>query len=219
MTGGEIERADEKRAAMVMTQIISRGVRDERVLDAMRKVPRERFVREKDLDLAFYDGPLSIGSGQTISQPYIVAYMTEMLSLTGKDRVLEIGTGCGYQTAVLAEVAAEVYSIEIVEELSERARGILEELGYSNIQYRAGDGSEGWQEHAPFDAIMVTAAPARVPGRLIEQLADGGRMILPVGVYEQYLRLVTRKGGKMEERDLIGVRFVPMTGHAQREDR
>jgi protein-L-isoaspartate(D-aspartate) O-methyltransferase len=218
MTGGEIERADEKRAAMVMTQIISRGVRDERVLDAMRKVPRERFVREKDLDLAFYDGPLSIGSGQTISQPYIVAYMTEMLSLTEKDRVLEIGTGCGYQTAVLAEVAAEVYSVEIVEELSERARGILEELGYGNVHLRTGDGSEGWPEYAPFDAIMVTAAPARVPKILIEQLADGGRMIVPVGVYEQYLRLVTKKGDEVEERDLIGVRFVPMTGHVQREE-
>ncbi len=218
MTGGEIERADEKRAAMVMTQIISRGVHDERVLDALRKVPRERFVREKDLDLAFYDGPLSIGSGQTISQPYIVAYMTEMLSLTGKDRVLEIGTGCGYQTAVLAEVAAEVYSVEIVGELSERAKGILEELGYGNVHLRAGDGSEGWPEQAPFDAIMVTAAPARVPKRLIEQLAEGGRMILPVGVYEQYLRLVTKRGDEVEERDMIGVRFVPMTGRVQREE-
>ena len=212
-----IERADEKRAAMVMTQIISRGVRDEGVLDAMRKVPRERFVRERDLDLAFYDGPLSIGSGQTISQPYIVAYMTEMLSLTEKDRVLEIGTGSGYQTAVLAEVAAEVYSVEIVEELSERARGILEELGYSNIQFKTGDGSEGWQEHAPFDTIMVTAAPAHLPERLIEQLADGGRMIVPIGVYEQYLRLITKRGGEVEQKDLIGVRFVPMTGRVQKE--
>lgn len=212
-----IERADEKRAAMVMTQIISRGVRDEGVLDAMRKVPRERFVRERDLDLAFYDGPLSIGSGQTISQPYIVAYMTEMLSLTEKDRVLEIGTGSGYQTAVLAEVAAEVYSVEIVEELSERARGILEELGYSNIQFKTGDGSEGWQEHAPFDTIMVTAAPAHLPERLVEQLVDGGRMIVPIGVYEQYLRLITKRGGEVEQKDLIGVRFVPMTGRVQKE--
>ena len=218
MTGGEIERADEKRAAMVMTQIISRGVRDERVLDAMRKVPRERFVREKDLDLSFYDGPLSIGCGQTISQPYIVAYMTEMLSISESDRVLEIGTGSGYQTAVLAEVASEVYSVEIVEELSGRAKGILEELGYGNIHLRTGDGSEGWPEEAPFNAIMVTAAPARVPKRLVEQLADGGRMIVPVGVYEQYLRLVTKRGGEVEERDMIGVRFVPMTGRVQREE-
>jgi protein-L-isoaspartate(D-aspartate) O-methyltransferase len=217
MTGEGIERADEKRAAMVMTQIISRGVHDERVLDAMRKVPRERFVREKDLDLAFYDGPLSIGCGQTISQPYIVAYMTEMLSLSENDRVLEIGTGSGYQTAVLAEVAAEVYSVEIVEELSERARIILEELGSSNVHLMAGDGSEGWPEHAPFDAIMVTAAPAHVPEGLIEQLADGGRMIVPVGVYEQYLRLFTKKGDEVEKQDLIGVRFVPMTGRVQRE--
>jgi protein-L-isoaspartate(D-aspartate) O-methyltransferase len=218
MTGGEIERAAEKRAAMVMTQIISRGVHDERVLDAMRKVPRERFVREKDLDLAFYDGPLSIGNGQTISQPYIVAYMTEMLELSEGDRVLEIGTGSGYQTAVLAEVAAEVYSVEIVENLSDRARGILEELDYGNIHLRVGDGSEGWPEHAPYDAIIVTAAPAHIPERLIEQLKDGGRMIVPVGIYEQYLRLVTKKGQKVEKRDLIGVRFVPMTGHIQRED-
>ena len=219
MTGGEIERAAEKRAAMVMTQIISRGVRDERVLDAMRKVPRERFVREKDLDLAFYDGPLSIGSGQTISQPYIVAYMTEMLAVTEEDRVLEVGTGSGYQTAVLAEVAAEVYSVEIVEELSERAKRILGELGYGNINLRIGDASDGWPDHAPFDAIMVTAAPARIPERLVEQLADGGRMIIPVGIYEQYLRLVTRKGDEVEQRDLIGVRFVPMTGDIQREER
>jgi len=217
MTDEGIERADEKRAAMVMTQIISRGVYDEHVLDAMRKVPRERFVRERDLDLAFYDGPLSIDCGQTISQPYIVAYMTEMLSLSEKDRVLEIGTGSGYQTAVLAEIAAEVYSVEIVEELSERARTVLEELGYGNIHLRIGDGSEGWQEHAPFDAIMVTAAPAHLPKRLVEQLAEGGRMIVPVGVYEQYLRLVTRRGDEVEKRDLIGVRFVPMTGRVQGE--
>jgi len=218
MTGGEIERAAEKRAAMVMTQIISRGVHDERVLEAMRKVPRERFVREKDLDLAFYDGPLSIGGGQTISQPYIVAYMTEMLKLSKTDRVLEVGTGSGYQTAVLAEVAAEVYSIEIVEDLSDRARGILDELGYDNIHLRVGDGSEGWPEHAPYDAIMVTAAPARVPERLVEQLADGGRMIVPVGIYEQYLRLVTKRGHEVKKENLIGVRFVPMTGRVQRED-
>jgi len=218
MTGGEIERAAEKRAAMVMTQIISRGVHDERVLEAMRKVPRERFVREKDLDLAFYDGPLSIGGGQTISQPYIVAYMTEMLKLSKTDRVLEVGTGSGYQTAVLAEVAAEVYSIEIVEDLSDRARGILDELGYDNIHLRVGDGSEGWPEHAPYDAIIVTAAPARVPERLVEQLADGGRMIVPVGIYEQYLRLVTKRGHEVKKENLIGVRFVPMTGRVQRED-
>ena len=217
MTDEGIERADEKRAAMVMTQIISRGVRDELVLDAMRKVPRERFVRERDLDLSFYDGPLSIGCGQTISQPYIVAYMTEMLSLSKKDRVLEIGTGSGYQTAVLAEVANQVYSVEIVEELSERAKGILDELGYGNIHLRTGDGSEGWLEHAPFDTIIVTAAPAHLPERLVEQLAEGGRMIVPVGVYEQYLQLITKRGDEVEKRDLIGVRFVPMTGNMQSE--
>jgi protein-L-isoaspartate(D-aspartate) O-methyltransferase len=216
MSEEQINRVDERRADMVRSQIAARGVADERVLEAMRKVPRERFVRSEDLGLAFYDGPLSIGCGQTISQPYIVAYMTEMLALREGDRVLEIGTGSGYQTAVLAEIAAEVYTIEIVADLAERAGTLLAELGYSNIHFFAGDGSKGWEEHAPFDAIMVTAAPERVPDRLVEQLADGGRMIVPVGRYEQYLELITRRGGKIDRRGLIGVRFVPMTGEVDR---
>jgi protein-L-isoaspartate(D-aspartate) O-methyltransferase len=205
-----------KRAEMVKSQIEHRGVRDQRVLEAMRKVPRELFVDDADAEYAFYDGPLTIGYDQTISQPYIVAYMTEMLAIKGADRVLEIGTGSGYQTAVLAELAAEVHTIEIVEELSRRAQTLLEAQGYSNISFRAGDGSAGWPEAAPFDAIMITAAPDKTPGRLIEQLADGGRMIVPVGSYEQYLELITRKGGKVERRSLIGVRFVPMTGEIQK---
>jgi len=206
-----------RREEMVSEQIASRGVRDRRVLEAMRKVPREVFVRPEDRDLAFYDGPLSIGHGQTISQPYIVAYMTEMLELKPTDRVLEVGTGSGYQTAVLAELARDVYTVEIVEPLAKRAREILDKLGYKNIHFRIGDGSEGWPEEAPFDAIMVTAAPSYVPDRLIEQLAEGGRMLVPVGAYEQYLELVEKEGGRTKRTRLIGVRFVPMRGKVERE--
>jgi protein-L-isoaspartate(D-aspartate) O-methyltransferase len=204
------------REEMVKSQIEHRGVRDERVLEAMRRVPRELFIDKKDVEYAFHDGPLCIGCGQTISQPYIVAYMTEMLGIEETDRVLEIGTGSGYQTAVLAELASEVYTIEIVEELSVRARELLRERGYSNIFFLAGDGSLGWPDKVPFDAIMVTAAPDRTPERLVEQLADGGRMIVPVGRSEQSLELVTRKGVGVDRRTLIGVRFVPMTGEIQR---
>ena len=205
-----------RRELMVRDQIERRGLIDERVLKTMRAVPRELFVERNDREYAFYDGPLSIGHGQTISQPYIVAYMTEMLAIGSADRVLEIGTGSGYQTAVLAELAAEVYTIEIVEKLSSRAQELLRELGYSNVNFRAGDGSLGWSEAAPFDAIMVTAAPDRTPDRLVEQLAEGGRMIVPVGSYEQYLELVTRRGVVVERQPLIGVRFVPMTGRVQK---
>jgi len=205
-----------EREEMVKDQIARRGVRDARVLEAMRRVPRELFVGKDDVEHAFHDGPLSIGYGQTISQPYIVAYMTEMLRIGSADRVLEIGTGSGYQTAVLAELAAEVYTIEIVEELAHRAEELLRAQAYSNIHFRAGDGSLGWPEAAPFDAIMVTAAPDRAPERLIDQLADGGRMIVPVGSYEQYLELITRTGAQIERSVLIGVRFVPMTGEIQK---
>jgi len=197
---------------MVAQQIARRGITDERVLEAMRKVPRERFVRDSDRNLAFYDGPLSIGCGQTISQPYIVAYMTDMLELGVGDRVLEIGTGSGYQTAVLAEIASEVYTIEIVEQLGSRARTILEELGYDNIHYRIGDGYEGWAEEAPFDAIIVTAAPPKLPDGLVAQLGDGGRMSVPVGRYDQLLVRIIRKGEEIREETMLPVRFVPMTG-------
>ena len=205
-----------KREEMVKSQIERRGVRDARVLEAMRTVPRELFVERSDAEYAFHDGPLSIGHGQTISQPYIVAYMTEMLEVRSTDRVLEIGTGSGYQTAVLAELAAEVYTIEIVEALSLRAQEMLRAQGYANIRFRAGDGSNGWSEEAPFDAIMITAAPESAPEGVIAQLAEGGRMIVPVGIYEQYLELITRTDEKIERRALIGVRFVPMTGRIQR---
>ncbi|UCF04741.1 MAG: protein-L-isoaspartate(D-aspartate) O-methyltransferase [bacterium] len=219
MTDGRWDEGRARREEMVSRQIAARGVRDERVLEAMRKVPREAFIREEDLELAFFDGPLSIGSGQTISQPYIVAYMTEILELRAEDRVLEIGTGSGYQTAVLAELVREVYSVECVDVLAERAKKRLLDMGYENIHFRMGDGTDGWPEAAPFDAIMVTAAPGRAPEPLIEQLADGGRMIIPIGIFEQYLYLFTRKGDEVERQALIGVRFVPMTGKLDRGDR
>jgi protein-L-isoaspartate(D-aspartate) O-methyltransferase len=211
------EEARKQREEMVRHQIASRNVTDRRVLEAMRAVPRERFVQERDQGLAFFDGPLSIGCGQTISQPYIVAYMTETLRLTESDRVLEIGTGSGYQTAVIAHIAREVFTIEIIEQLAIRSRETLEELGYTNIRFRLGDGSDGWEEGAPFDAIIVTAAPEHVPEKLVPQLAEGGRMIVPVGAYSQYLIRLTRTGGKIERESLIGVRFVPMTGRIQKD--
>jgi protein-L-isoaspartate(D-aspartate) O-methyltransferase len=205
-----------QREDMVWNQIVSRGVRDQRVLEAMRTVPRERFVRDDDVGLAFFDGPLSIGCGQTISQPYIVAYMTEMLELKETDRVLEIGTGSGYQTAIIAEIAQAVYTMEIVEKLARRAQETLGLLGYTNIHFRTGDGTDGWPEEAPFDAIMVTAAPEKVPEHLVSQLADGGRMVVPVGEYTQYLVRLIRSGEEIETEELIGVRFVPMTGRIQK---
>lgn len=206
-----------QREKMVASQIVSRGVGDRRVLDAMRTVPRERFVRGDDRRLAFFDGPLSIGCGQTISQPYIVAYMTEMLQLKETDRVLEVGTGCGYQTAVIAEIAREVYTVEIVDRLARRAEETLGELGYTNIFFRTGDGHEGWPEKSPFDAVIITAAPEHVPRTLLSQLADGGRLVAPVGVYTQYLVRLTRRGDEIERETLIGVRFVPMTGRPPAE--
>jgi protein-L-isoaspartate(D-aspartate) O-methyltransferase len=204
-----------RREHMVSQQIEARGVREPRVLRALRKVPRERFVLAGDEPQAYDDNPLPIGSDQTISQPYIVGYMTERLALEPSDRVLEIGTGSGYQTAVLAELAAEVDTIEIVAELGRRARRVLDELGYENVRFRIGDGYAGWPERAPYDAILVTAAPPRVPQPLVDQLRVGGRMVIPVGSGFQELILL-RKGpdGVTRER-LIPVRFVPMTGEAQ----
>ena len=210
-----LESNRHRREEMVRNQIERRGVRDNRVLEAMRTVPRELYVDSADLEGAFHDGPLPIGHGQTISQPYIVAYMTEMLAIGPKDRVLEIGTGSGYQTAVLAELAAEVCTIEIVEDLARSAEARLRGQGYANIRFRTGDVSLGLSDAAPFDAIMITAAPDRVPDALAAQLADGGRMIAPVGSFDQALVLLTRRGERIERRELIGVRFVPMTGRIQ----
>jgi len=206
---------EEQRLNMVRTQIKSRGVQDPKVLEAMTKVPRHLFVPPGEIAAAYADTPLSIGHRQTISQPYIVAYMTEKLELSGDERVLEIGTGSGYQAAVLSELARKVYTIEIVEPLCRSARARLEQLNYSNVQVKCGDGTAGWPEHAPFDAVIVTAAPQSIPQPLVDQLAVGGRMILPVGKFFQELMLIKRNpDGKIEKESLIPVRFVPMTGEA-----
>jgi len=217
---GEDAKADKmekRRLKMVDTQIRSRGVKDTRVLRAMETVPRHKFVPQGSVNQAYDDHPLFIGHGQTISQPYIVALMTEVLELGPRDRVLEIGTGSGYQAAVLALLVDKVYSIEIVEELGVEAAELLRELGYDNVEVQIGDGYEGWPEHAPFDAVIVTAAPETVPQALVDQLADGGRMVLPVGVGIQELLLIEKKNGKVTERHITSVRFVPMV-HGDEDD-
>ncbi len=198
---------------MVDTQIRPRRITDPAVLRAMETVPRHRFVPPEYCHQAYGDYPLPIGYGQTISQPYIVALMTQMLQLGPQDRALEIGTGCGYQAAVLAEIVAEVYTVEIVPELSEQARLRLEELGYGNVHTRAGDGYHGWLEHAPYQGIIVTAAAPEVPPPLIEQLADGGRLVIPVGSYlgAQDLWLLQKEGEKVQRTNYGGVLFVPLT--------
>jgi protein-L-isoaspartate(D-aspartate) O-methyltransferase len=200
---------------MVERQIEARGINDERLLDAMRRVERHRFVPEPYTPRAYTDGPLPIGEEQTISQPYIVAIMTELLELKPDDRVLEIGTGSGYQAAILAELVDEVYTIEIVEALGLRSSALLDSLGYETISTRIGDGYLGWPEQAPFDAIILTAAPPKIPEPLLDQLAEGGRLVAPVGESYQMLQLVEKHGGKLVYRDIIPVRFVPMTGEAQ----
>lgn len=205
----------EARAGMVKHQIELRGVTDSVVLDAMRVVPRHRFVPPQFVDEAYDDSPLPIGYGQTISQPYIVGFMTAALELKPKDRVLEIGTGSGYQAAVLAEIVNEVYTIEILDSLGVRAESTLSSLGYRNVHVRVGDGYRGWPEKSPFDAIIVTAAPDHIPQALVDQLAVGGRMIMPIGDDDQKLILLTKKADGVTERALLPVRFVPMTGEAE----
>jgi protein-L-isoaspartate(D-aspartate) O-methyltransferase len=196
---------------MVETQIISRGVDDTAVIRAMNTVPRHHFVPASYSSEAYRDYPLPIGSGQTISQPYIVAFMTEVLELEHTDRVLEVGTGSGYQAAVLAEICDSVYSIEIFEELGLRAEKTLKKLGYNNVYVRIGDGYEGWEEAAPFDAVIVTCSPTHVPEPLEEQLAEGGKMIIPVGnLYSQELYLLRKEKGKLKQKRVLPVRFVPM---------
>jgi protein-L-isoaspartate(D-aspartate) O-methyltransferase len=218
VSSGAADAEAKERARMVDTQIAARGVRDPRVLAAMRKVPRHLFVDSSALRQAYEDHPVPIGNNQTISQPYIVALMTELLELPPKGRVLEIGTGSGYQSAVLAEICSEVYSIEILPELAQAASRKLKELGYTNVEVREGDGYRGWIEHAPFDGILVTAAPERIPQPLIDQLAVGGRMVIPVGGFFQELKVFTKeKDGHVSEKDIIPVRFVPMTGEIEKE--
>jgi len=202
-----------EREEMVRTQIESRGITDRLLLEAMRKIPREKFVDEEFKGSAYEDHPLPIGEGQTISQPYIVALMTQSLKLKGKEKVLEIGTGSGYQTAILAELSREVYSIERYESLVARARLVLESLGYTNVQIFTGDGTEGLEEYAPYDRIIVTAAAPQVPPPLIEQLAEGGRLVIPVGsLYSQDLQVVEKKRGKIFTRTEGGCVFVPLVG-------
>lgn len=195
---------------MVSSQLAARGIKDPKVLEAMKKVPRHMFVPDNMLSHAYSDEPLPIGEGQTISQPYIVAYMTEVLALKGGERVLEIGTGSGYQTAILAEIAQQVFTVELVDALSHRAQKSLEKLKYTNILYKIGDGTFGWKERAPFDAIMVTAAPDKVPHSLEEQLKISGRMIIPVGSAIQELVFVARGKKKFKRKKLLPVRFVPL---------
>jgi len=195
---------------MVADQIRARGVRDQRVLDALERVPRECFLPDDLRHEAHRDYPVPIGHGQTISQPYIVGYMTEALRLEPSHRVLEIGTGCGYQTAVLAELAAEVFSVELIPELADRARDTLQGMGYRNVSVRTGDGYHGWPEHAPFDRIIGAAAAPAVPTELLDQLADGGLLVMPVGVAYQELQVLRKHGASVETLNTLPVRFVPM---------
>jgi protein-L-isoaspartate(D-aspartate) O-methyltransferase len=195
---------------MVAEQIRARGVTDARVLDALVKVPRDVFIPEQDRGDAYEDRPVAIGFGQTISQPYIVGYMTEALRVDPSQRVLEIGTGCGYQTAVLAELAREVYSLERIEALAARARRTLADLGYTNVHVRTGDGHAGWPEHAPYDRILAAAAAASVPQALVEQLVDSGILVIPVGTIDQELQVLQKRGDSMRTLATLPVRFVPM---------
>jgi protein-L-isoaspartate(D-aspartate) O-methyltransferase len=207
-----------ERQRMVQEQLMPRGVHDKRVLAAMSKIPREEFVPQASRAASYTDQPLPIGYDQTISQPYIVAFMTEQLHLSSGDRVLEIGTGSGYQAAVLAELVGEVYSIEIIEPLAKTAEATLQRLGYKNVFVKVGDGYKGWPQHAPFDAITVTCAPDHVPQSLIDQLKEGGRMIIPVGGFGgQELYLLEKKNGQLQRRAVLQVRFVPMAGEAAKK--
>ena len=216
----DAERFTVERKHMVEEQLSGPGrdITNARVLAVMEKVPRHEFVPEQYRSRAYRDGALPIGYDQTISQPYVVAFMTEQLDPQPTDRVLEIGTGSGYQAAVLAELVAEVYTIEIIQPLAQRAEADLKRLGYTNVQVRAGDGYQGWPEAAPFDSIIVTCAPEKVPPPLVEQLKDGGRMIIPVGpTWNQELVLLRKQQDRLEKRAVLPVRFVPMTGEIRKD--
>lgn len=203
------------RLEMVRDQIERRGITDQKVLNAIRRVKRHLFVSDEYMDSAYTDGPLPIGEGQTISQPYIVALMTELLHLKGDEKILEIGTGSGYQAAILGEIVKTVYTIEIVKKLAESASKLLKRLEYKNIIVRHGDGYRGWEENAPFDGIIVTAAPAHIPEPLKEQLKIGARMVIPVGRFYQKLMVISRTKHGYKEEEIIPVRFVPMLGEAK----
>ncbi len=205
-----------QRRQMVQQQLLTRGITDARVLAAMAKVPREEFVPAESRAASYEDGPLPIGYAQTISQPYVVAFMTEQLRPKPTDHVLEVGTGSGYQAAILAELASEVYSMEIVEALAKTAETILQRLGYKNVHLKTGDGYKGWPEMAPFDAIIVTCAPDKVPQPLVDQLKESGRMVIPVGDrFAQQLYLLEKSNGQLKQSATLPVRFVPMTGEGQ----
>ncbi|HIN39112.1 MAG TPA: protein-L-isoaspartate(D-aspartate) O-methyltransferase [Flavobacteriales bacterium] len=197
-------------ATMVAKQITDRGVKDQRIIEVMKNTPRHLFIAPEFTEQAYGDHPLPITEGQTISQPYIVALMTELLDLTQTDKVLEIGTGSGYQAAVLSQLVNSVFSIEVVASLARGAKERLKILGYNNVIVKHGDGYKGWPEHAPFDKIIVTAAPPEIPSELINQLNDPGIMVLPVGTYSQELVVITKKGGNVNKEVIIPVRFVPM---------
>ena len=207
----------EARDRMVRTQIAARGIRDPRILDAMRQIPRESFVDERYRSEAYADHPLPIGDGQTVTQPYVAALMTELLEIAPSDRVLEIGTGSGYESAILSRLASRVYSIEIVPEIARKAEERLRALQCENIEFRVGDGYRGWPDAAPFDAIIVTAAPRKIPEPLLDQLAPNGRMVIPVGDFYQELKVFSKAAdGSVSERSVLPVRFVPMTGEAEK---
>jgi protein-L-isoaspartate(D-aspartate) O-methyltransferase len=219
-TAGTADELGGARHRMVEEQLRARDIVDRRVLSAMEQVPRHLFVPEEVRDQAYGDHPLPIGSGQTISQPYIVGLMTQLLGVKPGDRILEIGTGSGYQAAVLSRVASEVYTIEIVRPLGEQAGRTLSRLGYANVHTRIGDGYQGWPDAAPFDGIVVTAAPPEVPRPLLDQLAVGGNLVVPVGDSWQDLKVYTKqKDGSFRQRKVLPVRFVPMTGEAQKNGR
>ncbi len=200
----------EQRQQMVHQQIVGRGITDPRVVNALLTVPRHRFVPADYANRSYADEPLPLGQGQTISQPYIVAFMTDAASIPANGRVLEVGTGSGYQTAILAELAQEVYSIEILTALAQRAEQTLSQLGYQNVHLKRGNGYEGWADHAPYDAIVVTAAPPRIPSALVDQLAMGGKLVVPVGHSSQTLLVITRHLTGLSTEYTIPVRFVPM---------
>lgn len=212
---GSMDSDSTKRLAMVHEQIEARGVKNKAVLESMRDVPRHLFIPDKFRQEAYEDEPVPIGYGQTISQPYIVALMTELLELNSDSKVLEIGTGSGYQAAILSTLADSVFSIEIIPELATAADSILKELKYK-VVVKCGDGYRGWPEHAPFDAIIVTAAPEKIPQPLIEQLSENGHLVIPVGSYYQELKLIRKIDGKIIETNIVPVRFVPMTGEADK---